>query len=203
MASLVTCLTTRILMTLVACDLCLAWSIASDENHVYRHSNWWDLKNDYKSNQESGVLSEGLFKKVKFYQWFKKQIEQLEVKYEDDIGRIIENTMIKYSIECFLHSSRACLKADWLRAQRLIEISDQNEESRESDIENYTEEKIIDEVTREIRNKLHENKNNLTKRGPMISVDQSLHAVNKGSLVRSSASDRQESSLSRLDVLGR
>ena len=198
MASLVTCLTT-ILMTLVACDVCLAWSIASDENHVYRHSNWWDLKNDYKSNQES-VLSEGLFKKVKFYQWFKNQIE---VKYEDDIGRIIENTMIKYSIECFLHNSRACLKADWLRAQRLIEILDQTEESRESDIENYTEEKIIDEVTREIRNKLHENKHNLTKRGPMISVDQSLHAVNKGSLVRSSASDRQESSLSRLDVLGR
>ena len=208
MTSLVTPLTTSILMTLIVCDLCLAWSIASDE---YRHSNWWDLRND-KSNTalNSGIQSEDLFKKVRLYPGFKKRIEQAEGNYDDGVDRMIKKTLIKYSIECFLRDSHACLKADWLRAQQdrieglllFIEVVDQNEESQESDINNYTEENIRDEVTREIRDKFHENKNNLRKRGPLISVDQSLHAVNTGPL-RSSSADRQESSLSRLDILGR
>ena len=192
-------------MTLIVCDLCLAWSIPPDEN-------WWDLKND-KLNTilDSGIPPEGIYKKVPFNQGFKKRIEQLQEKYEDDIDGMIEKTLIKYSIECFLHNSRACLKADWLRDQRknvaslllFNEMVDQNEENEEIDSDNYTEEKIRDEVTREIRKKLHKNKTNFTKRGPLISVDQSLHAVNKGSLIRTSVADRQESSLSRLDTLGR
>ena len=205
MASLATSFVTSILITLIVCDLCLAWSIASDEN-------WWDLKNDKLNTMlNSGIPSEGLHKKLPFYQGFKKRIEQLREKYEDDIDGMIEKTLIKYSIECFLHNSRACLKADWLRDQRkrtarlllFNEIVDQNEENKESDTDNYAEEKIRDEVIREIRKKLRENKTNFTKRGPLISVDQSLHAVNKGSLIRTSVADRQESSLSRLDILGR
>ena len=201
------CMMTLTLMTFVLCDLSFAFKLlrgnrSNSEDTALKAPKWlphldeqkFDLKSmrtgsDSHPNKKRHL---GLHRNS-FFETVAKKLDQLERTTEEEINRMIEESLVKYSFRCLLHDSRACLKADWLRAQQ------NRDDWLKPDIEIATDNY---DVKSEINNMFQKYQKGPSKRGPMISVDQSLHAIDKGEQ-RSSVGDRRESSMSRLDMIGR
>ena len=78
-----------------------------------------------------------------------------------------------------------------------LAVEEGNEHGKENN-QNSNNESVKSETLKDF----HGDEKDVSKRGPVLSIDQSLRAITRVSQ-ESSASARQESSLSRLDTIGR
>lgn len=201
------CIMILTLMTFVLCDLCFAWNILrgnrlKSEGTALKALKWLPRMDEQGFHFKSMRTGSDSFPSKKrylglhrngFYQTIAKKLDQLERTTEEERNIMIEESLMKYSIRCLLHDPRACLKADWIRAQQ--NSNDWLKLAIAIATDNY-------EVRSEIKKRFLKHQKGLSKRGPMISVDQSLHVIDQG-MQKSSAGDRRESSMSRLDMIGR
>ena len=204
------CVMTLTLMTFILSDLCIAWSILCgtstnpDNRPAVRQKRWLpDLdfrtgSDSYPSNYKGSIGHHG----NDFYQSIFKKLDQLKKTTDEGMNQMIGDSLVKYSIMCLLHNSHSCPKADWLRRQQHTDDDDwlkfaiEIATNEDQDNTNHLD------LKSEIKKSFMKYQKELSKRVPMISVDQSLHAIDRGQQ-ESSIGDRQESSLSRLDTIGR